>query len=58
MVYSSDVFTNKAHVTPILSLVNVVALNKVLQFEIFVSKDGQLRTVYLVLDFESLSNAF
>ena len=58
MVYSSDVFADKAHVAPRLSLVNIAALNKVLRFEIFVSKDGQLRAVHLVLDFEPLSNAF
>ena len=58
MVCSSDFFADKAHVAPKLSLVNVVALNKVLRFEIFVSEDGQLLAVHLVLDFKPLSNAF
>ena len=53
-----DVFVDKAHVTPKLSLVNVAAFNKVLRSEIFVSEDGQLQAVHLVLDFEPLSNAF
>ena len=42
VVYSSDVFANKAHVAPRLSLVNIATLNKVLQSEISVSEDGQL----------------
>ena len=58
MVYSSYFFVDKAHVAPKLSLVNVVAFNKVLHFEIFVSEDGQLLAVHLVLDFKPLSNAF
>ena len=58
MVCSSDVFANIAHVAPRLNFVNVAALNKVLRSEIFVSEDGQLRAVHLVLDFEPLSNAF
>ena len=58
MVCSLDVFADKAYVAPRLSFVNVVALNKVLRSEIFVSEDGQLRVVHSVLDFEPLSNAF
>ena len=58
VVYSSDVFADKVHVAPRLSLVNVEALNKVLRYEIFVSEDEQLRAEHLVLDFEPLSNAF
>ena len=42
MVYSLDVFVDKADVAPRLSLVNVAVLNKVPRFEIFVSEDGQL----------------
>ena len=57
MVYSSDFSANKAHVAPKISLVKVAALNRVLRSEIFVSEDGQLRVVHLVLDFEPLSNA-
>ena len=39
MVYFSDVFADKAHVAPKLSLVNVAAFNKVLRSEIFMSED-------------------
>ena len=58
VVYSLPVFANKAHVAPRLSLVNIATLNKVLQSEIFVSEDGQLRAIHLVLDFKPLLNAF
>ena len=43
---------------PCLSLVNVADLNRVLRSELFVSEDRQLRAVYLILDFEPLSDAF
>ena len=55
---SSDVFADKRHITPRLSLVNVRGLNKVLRSEIFISEDGQLRAVHLILDFKPLSNIF
>ena len=42
MVYSSDVFVDKEHIAPRLSLVNVASLNKLLRSEIFVSENGQL----------------
>ena len=58
MICSSVVFADKRHVAPWLSLINVVDLNRVLRSEIFVSEDGQLRAVHLILDFEPLSNAF
>ena len=58
MVYSSNVFTDKAHVAPRVSFVNVAAFNKVPRSEIFVSEDEQLRAIHLVLDFEPLSNTF
>ena len=58
MVYSSNVFADKAHVAPRLSFVNVAAFNKVPRSEIFVSEDEQLRAIHLVLDFEPLSNTF
>ena len=51
-------FTDKRHVAPKLSLVNVAGLNKVLSSEIFVSEDRQLRAIHLILDFEPLSDAF
>jgi len=58
LFWSSDVFADKRHVAPRLSLVNVVSLNKVLRPEIFMSEDRQLRAVHLLLDFEPLSNLF
>ena len=58
MVYSLNVFADKAHVAPRLNFVNVPAFNKVPRSEIFVSEDGKLRTIHLVLDFEPLSNTF
>ena len=39
MIFSSDVFANKHHVSSKLSLVNVSTLNKLLRFEIFVSEN-------------------
>ena len=54
----SDVFADKRHVTPSLNLVNIAGLNKVLRFEVFVSKDRQLWVVQLNLDFESLLDKF
>ena len=58
MVYSLNVFVDKAHVAPRLSFVNVAAFNKVPRSKIFVSEDEQLRAIHLVLDFEPLSNTF
>ena len=52
-----DIFTDKRHVAS-LNLVNVSNLNKVLKSEVFVSKNRQLRAVYLILDFEPLSDRF
>ena len=40
MISFSDVFADKQHVTPRLSFVNVLALNKLLRSEIFISEDG------------------
>ena len=56
--FSLDVFADKRHVAPKLSLVNVPSLNKVLMFEIFMSEDRQLRAIHLILDFVPLSDAF
>ena len=43
MISFSNVFASKQHVTPRLSFVNVLALNKLLRSKIFTSEDGQLR---------------
>ena len=55
---SSAIFADKQHVAPRFSLVNIASLNKILRSEVFVSVDGQLRMVHLILDFEPLSDAF
>ena len=39
MISSLDVFVDKRHTTPRLSLVNVQSLNKLLRSEIFISED-------------------
>ena len=51
-------FVDKRHVTPRLSYTNVVALNYLLRFEIFVSEDRQLRAVRLILDFQPISEIY
>ena len=58
MFCSSVIFANKRQVTPKLNLTNIVALNYLLTFEIFVSEDGQLRAVHLILDFEPISEIY
>ena len=58
MICSSDVFVDKRHVAPKLSLVNVQGLNKVLRSKVFMSEDRQLQSVHLILDFKPLPNQF
>ena len=58
MVLFLAVIANKRHIAPRLSFTNVVALNYLLQLEIFVSEDQQLRVVHLILDFEPISRTF
>ena len=58
MISSSDVFVDKRHVAPRLSLVNVLALNYLRRSEVFVSEDRQLRAAHLVLDYKPLSRIF
>ena len=50
--------TDKSYTNPKLSLINVSALNYLLRSQIFVNDDGQLRAVYLILDFEPISRSF
>ena len=50
--------TERNHVSPRLSLTNVAALNYLLRSQIFVSDDGQLQAVHLILDYKPLSNTF
>ena len=58
MISSSDIFADKRHVAPKLSLVNVSGLNKLLRSEVFISEDRQLRAVHLILDYELLSRIY
>ena len=58
IIYSSAIFEDKRHVAPRLSLVNINDLNRVLRAEVFVSKDRQLRAMYLILDFQPISDIF
>ena len=43
---------------PNLNFVNVLDLNRVLRFEVYVSKDRQLGVVHLILDFKPFSDKF
>ena len=58
MALFSAVIANRRHVAPWLSHTNVAALNYLLQSEIFMSEDRQLRAVHLILDFEPISKTF
>ena len=58
MISSLDVFADKRHVAPRLSLVNVLGLNKLMRSKIFISEDEQLQAVHLILDYEPLSRIF
>ena len=49
---------NKRYVAPNLNFVNVLDLNRVLRFEVFVSEDRQLRAIHLILDFKPSSDKF
>ena len=53
-LYSID----RNHVSPRLSLTNVVALNYLLRSQIFVSDDGQLQAIHLILDYKPFSTTF
>ena len=45
-------------VVPNFGLVNEPNLTKILKAEIFIHKDGQLRTAHLILDYNPLSTSF
>ena len=57
-IFILDIFANKEHVSPKLSLVNVPGLNYLLRSEIFINEDRQLRAAYLILDYKPLSRIF
>ena len=54
----SAMFVDKNQVAPRLSFTNVAALNYLLRSEIFISEDGQLRAIHLILEFEPISKIF
>ena len=58
MISFSDVFVDKTHVAPRLSLVNIPGLNKLLRSKVFISEDKQLWAVHLILDYEPLSRTY
>ena len=51
-------FADKNQVALRLNFTNVATLNYLLRSEIFVSKDGQLRVVHLILEFDPISKIF
>ena len=55
---SSLVLIDRRHVAPWISFTNVAALNYLLRSKIFVSEDGKLRAVQLILNFKTISDAF
>ena len=58
MLYFLAMLADKNQVAPRLSFSNVMALNFLLRLEIFVSEDGQLRAVHLILEFDPISKIF
>ena len=54
----SNVFADKDHVSPKLSLVNIPGLNFLLRSEIFVSEYNQLQAAHLILGYEPLSHIY
>ena len=53
-----NVFVDKDHVSPKLSLVNVPGLKFLLRLEIFVSEDNQLQAAHLILGYKPLSRIY
>ena len=58
IIFFSDIFADKEHVSPKLSLVNILGLNYLLRLEIFISEDEQLRVAHLILDYKPISCIF
>ena len=58
IIFFSDIFADKEHVSLKLSLVNVLGLNYLLRSEIFVNEDGHLRVTHLILDYKPISCIF
>ena len=54
----SAMFADKNQVAHRLNFTNIATLNYLLRSEIFVSEDGQLRAIHLILEFEPISKIF
>ena len=55
VLYFLAMLADKNQVAPRLSFSNIAALNFLLRLKIFVSEDGQLRAVHLILEFDPIS---
>ena len=53
-----DGFADRYAAEPNLNLVNKESLDKILQVEVFVHKDSQLRAAYLILGYKPISSSF
>lgn len=58
MVLFLDFFADKRYVALNLNFVNILDLNRVLRFEVFMSENRQLRAFHLILDFKPMSDKF
>lgn len=58
MIYVVCFLVEKFHTAPVKSLVNLLELNQILGFKIFLHKDGQLRVVHVILAFKPISKCF
>ena len=57
LCFSHD-FADRHAAKPNLNLVNKDSLNKILQAEVFVNEDGQLRAAHLILGYKPISSSF
>ena len=58
MLYFSAMLIDKNQVMPQLNFSNFTTLNFLLRLEIFVSEDGQLQAIHLILEFDPISKLF
>ena len=56
-VFLNDFADHRTTITN-FSLVNQPSLDKILQAEVFVHKDGQLQAAHLILEYTLLSSSF
>ena len=54
MLYFSAMLIDKNQVMPQLNFSNFTTLNFLLRLEIFVSEDGQLQAIHLILEFDPI----